>query len=545
MPNGFLLYLSKGGCDLRTREYKAAIYCRLSVDDGTSNESMSIGNQKSMLTDYVRKNGWNIEEIYIDDGWSGTSFDRPDFQRMISDIENGRVNMVVVKDLSRLGRNYILCGQFTEIYFPGKNVRFVAVNDGIDSAHSNNDIAPFKNILNDMYAKDISTKVRSALYAKARRGEYLGACDPYGYLRDPKDKHHLVINPEVAPNVLRMFELVVSGFGLRKIANLYNKEGILSPSDYDNWRSRGPESDDFAPKTPWSMSVVRNMVRNEMFIGNMVQCRKRSQSYRTQKIVWNPQEDWVVVEGTHEGIVSKKLFETAQNVISGRTRFIKKQGEPHMFAGMLYCKQCGRVMQHHVRTDYADYFSCGTYREHGRRACSSHHINVDDLAELVLRDIQANVQLLRQDEEAAAKRIMAARCADEEKRMSAARKTLVQQQKRRSELDGNIKKAFESNITGKLPDDLFRMFLQDYEAERQALREKVRALEDELRALEATKSDASEFIELLRQHADLHTLSRPVLMALVEKITISEPPEAYGRNRKQTIEIRYKFAGVF
>jgi len=322
---------------VRTQEYNVGIYCRLSVDDGANNESMSIGNQKSMLTEYVHKNEWNMEEIYVDDGWSGVNFDRPDFKRMINDIETGRINLIIVKDLSRLGRNYILCGQYTEIFFPSRNVRFIALNDGVDSLNTNNDIAPFKNILNDMYAKDISVKVRSALYAKARRGEYLGACDPYGYVRDPKDKHHLLINPEPASVVRRMFEMRANGCGLSKIAKILNAEGILCPSDYDSFRNHNPDEGEFTPKCRWEDGSVRVIVGNEMFIGNMVQCRKRSQSYRTQKIMWNPKEDWVIVNNTHEGIVSRELFDRARNALKERTRVIKRRDEPNLFSGLFFC----------------------------------------------------------------------------------------------------------------------------------------------------------------------------------------------------------------
>ena len=257
---------------LRTQQnYSVGLYLRLSVDDGNNSESMSIGNQRQMLTEYVNKQGWSIRETYIDDGFSGVNFDRPNFKRMINDIENGKINLVIVKDLSRLGRNYILCGQYTEIYFPEKNVRFIALNDGIDTLYSNNDIAPFKNILNDMYAKDISVKIKSALHAKARRGEYLGACDPYGYLRDPKNKHRLVINPEVAPNVVRMFELCVSGYGLHKTAKILSNDGILSPADYDSFRKHDPADGEFEPRYKWSMYIVRTIVKNPMFLGHMVQ----------------------------------------------------------------------------------------------------------------------------------------------------------------------------------------------------------------------------------------------------------------------------------
>jgi len=529
---------------MRAQEYNVGIYCRLSVDDGTNNESMSIGNQKSMLVDYVNKNGWNIEEIYIDDGWSGVNFDRPDFQRMINDIETSRINLVIVKDLSRLGRNYILCGQYTEIFFPSQNVRFIALNDGVDSLNSNNDIAPFKNILNDMYAKDISVKIRSALYAKARRGEYLGACDPYGYVRDPKDKHHLLINPDVAPVVRRMYEMAVNGYGLSKISKILNAEDILCPSDYNAFRNHDPADGEFTPICEWEDSSVRIILRNEMFIGNMVQCRKRSQSYRTQKIQWNPKEDWVIVNDTHEGIVSRELFDKAQNALKERTRIIKRSDEPSLFSGIFFCKDCGRRMAHHVRyVSKGDYYSCGMYRDRGIAKCTSHHVNVSDLYELVLADIQKNVKLLQWDEEKALDMITTSKYADEEKQIVKVRRELSTQKKRQFELDIRIKKAYEDNVSGKLPDDLFRSFLRDYEDERASLKGSIRASEEKAHTLESNKTDASQFVKLLKQYTDITELDRPTLLALVDKITVEEPAGSAGKRREQTLRIHYKYVG--
>jgi len=525
------------------QDYNAGIYCRLSVDDGTDSESMSIGNQKHMLMDYVLKQGWNISEIYIDDGWSGVNFERPDFKRMISDIEGGRINLVIVKDLSRLGRNYILCGQFTEIYFPERNVRFIALNDGIDSLNNNNDIAPFKNILNDMYAKDISVKVRSALYAKAKRGEYLGSCDPYGYIRDPDNKHHLVINPETASVVKRIFEMCVSGYGLYKIARILNNEGALSPSDYGAFKKFQLDNGEFMPKVLWHESMIRLIIRNEMFIGNMVQCRKRSQSYRTQKIVWNPQEDWVVVKNTHEPIVSEELFKQAQKHIEGRTRFIKKNGEPHIFNGLLFCAACGRRMLHHVRkTSRGDYFTCGKYSRLGKMGCTSHYITVNDIYEIVLKDIQANIVLDQSDEDAAIKMIISSKCADDEKHLTIAKIELAKQSKQQFDLDARIKKAYEDNVSGKLPDDLFKMFLNDYESEKLKAAQTIKAIENEIKTLDNAKANASSFLSLLKQYTDVTALDRYILNNLISRIDIAESPEN-ARKRNQTVFIYYKCRG--
>ena len=525
------------------QEYRSGIYCRLSVDDGNTGESMSIGNQKAMLTEYVQKQGWGVEEIYVDDGWSGTNFDRPSFQRMIGDIERGHINCVVVKDLSRFGRNYIMCGQFTEIYFPSKNVRFIALNDAIDSLHSNNDIAPFKNILNDMYAKDISTKVRTALHAKARRGEFIGSKAPYGYLRDPGDKHKLIVNPEVAGNVQRIFDMVIAGHSIYSMRNVLRADGVLTPNDYVRFCKHDSAEGPFEPSYQWDKSTVQNIARNRCFCGDMVQCRKRVESYRTHKHVRNPPEDWIVVEGTHEAIVSRQQWDAAQKILDGRSFRIQNSDEPHLFSGLLYCHDCGRRMAHHQRASSGHYYSCGRYRAEGPSACTSHHTKTETLSSLVLRDIQKHAELLRSDANKAVKRIIAAKCADEERRLSTAKKELTAQRKRQAEIGSHIKKMFEEHLKGKLPDDLFQTFLQDYETEKAALRDSVRTLEDTVRDLESNKADASQFLALLQEHGDLTELTRPVLMALVSKISISEPPDSFGPNRQQTVRIYYKFVG--
>ena len=394
-----------------------------------------------------------------------------------------------------------------------------------------------------MYAKDISVKVRSALYAKAKRGEYLGSCDPYGYLRDPKDKHHLVVNPETAPVVKRIFEMCVSGYGLYKIARILNNEGVLSPSDYGAFKKLQSNNCEFTPKVLWHESMIRLIIRNEMFIGNMVQCRKRSQSYRTQKIVWNPQEDWVVVKNTHEPIVSEELFRQAQKHIEGRTRFIKKNGEPHIFNGLLFCAACGRRMLHHVcKTSRGDYFTCGKYSRLGKMGCTSHHITVSDLYEIVLKDIQANIALDQSDEEAAIKKIISTKRTDDEKQLTMAKIELAKQSKKQIDLDVRIKRAYEDTVSGILPDELFKMFLNDYESEKLNAVETIKALENEIKTLEDVKTNVSSFVSQLKQYTNVSVLDRYILNNLISRIDIAESPEN-ARKRNQTVFIYYKCAG--
>lgn len=525
--------------------YSVAIYCRLSVDDGTNLESMSIASQKTMLTEYVKKQGWKLADIYVDDGYSGVNFERPDFQRMIHDIEQGRINLVIVKDLSRLGRNYIMCGQYTEIYFPEKNVRFIALNDGIDTLYSNNDIAPFKNILNDMYAKDISVKVRSSLHAKARKGEFLAPYAPYGFFKSPEDKHILVINEEVAPHIRKMFELSASGVSTKKIAKILEEDGVLTPLDYRNFKKHNPADGTFQKKYTWDKAVVRGILRNPANAGHTLQCKKRVQSYRTKKIVPNSREDWVLVENTHTPIVEQELFDRVQKGLDSRVRFVRNTGEPQIFSKLFYCAECGRCMLHHDRTNHPKYYSCGKYRENGAKACTSHHITYDNLCEIVLKDIQKHVKLVEEDEGKAIKEILSVKCSAEEKQLAKAKKELKQSKKRLEEMDARIKRVYEDNLSGKIPDDLFSVFITDYQREKQTLSGTVRTLEDEICTLQENRTDVSRFVALLKEYANITELDRQVLTALIDKIKISEDKNQQGkRNKEQTITIYYKFIGA-
>ena len=524
--------------------YSVAIYCRLSVDDGTNLESMSIASQKTMLTEYVKKQGWKLIDIYVDDGYSGVNFERPNFQRMIHDIEQGRINLVIVKDLSRLGRNYIMCGQYTEIYFPEKNVRFIALNDGIDTLYSNNDIAPFKNILNDMYAKDISVKIRSSLHAKARKGQFLPPYAPYGFLKSPEDKHILIINEEIAPHIRRMFELSSSGVSTKKIAKILEEDGVLTPLDYRNSKKNSVNGT-FQKKYTWDGAVVRWILRNPVYAGHNVQCRKRVQSYRTKKIVPNKREDWIIVENTHQAIVSQELFDTVQKSLDGRLRFVKRTGKPQIFSKLFYCAECGYSMLHHDRTNYPKYYSCGKYRTDGTKACTSHHITYENLYKIVLEDIQRHVKLIEEDEGKAIQEILSVKCYAEEKQLAKAKKELKQAKKRLEEMDARIKRVYEDNLSGKIPDDLFSVFITDYQNEKQTLTETVHTLEDEVSTIQENRTDVSRFIALLKEYANITVLDRQTLTALIDKITISEDKNQQGKkNKEQTITIYYKFVGA-
>ena len=536
------------------QEYTAGIYCRLSSEDCADHESMSIANQRDMLTDYVRRNGWSIGSEYVDDGYSGTNFQRPNFQRMIADIEAGKINMVVVKDLSRLGRNYIMCGQYTEIYFPERNVRFIAVNDGVDTLNDvgGMDITPFKHILNDMYAKDISTKIKSSLHTKAVRGEYLGALDPYGYIRDPKDKHKLLVNEETAPVVQRIFEMCAGGMGSRSISTRLNTEGVLSPAEYTRFKKHDPEKDgEFVRKKFWCQTYIRTILQNEMFIGSMVQGRHCTPSYRTKKRVKCEKDDWIVVPDMHEAIISKELFEQAQKSLHSR-KIEPRKDSPHyvtpdVFSGLFRCEACGTAMRKHRTHDgkYI-YYVCGRHHQQGSFACSSHYINCDVITQIVQDDIKRNAVLFSEDTERAVKELTDKKCSEDEKRLAQMKTELTSTKKRLGEMDAKLRRVYEDNLSGKLPDHIFSMFVTDYDSEKASLRESVRDLEKRIDASNAARSDVEQFSKLIQKYTSFDELDSFMLHELIEKITIYETP-GMGRNRigkEKVITIYYKFVGA-
>ncbi len=533
------------------QNFQAAIYCRLSSEDGPDHESMSIGNQRSLLTEYVEKQGWEIVDTYIDDGFSGTNFDRPGFQRMIADIEKGKVNLVITKDLSRLGRNYIMCGQYTEIYFPERHVRYIALNDGVDTLNqtSSMDITPFKHILNDMYARDISTKIKSTLHAKAKRGEYLGALDPYGYLRSPEDKHKLIVNKETAPIVQRMFEMCAAGMGARSIATALNNEGILSPTEYTRFRKHNPETDgEFVRKHFWTRTYVQFMLKNEIYVGSMVQGRQYTPSHRSQKREPIPKEDWIVVPNMHEPIISRELFDEAQKKLKTRKKVCSGPSDlPHLFSGLFFCEACGSSMrQGYTQKRKYVYFSCARSNTIGSIACSTHYINYNTLYQIVLEDIKRNANLFSEDRDQATKKLMELKCADEQKRMSKMQRELASAEKRLAELDVKLKRTYEDNISGKLPDHIFSMFIADYDAEKATLKATIANIRKALEKVRDTEADIDRFAELIQKYTSFEELDRFMLNELIDRITIYETPGMgrYRKGKEKIITIYYKFVGA-
>jgi site-specific DNA recombinase len=357
--------------------YRVGLYLRLSREDAGDEQSQSIVNQRDYLTSYASKMGWVIEETYIDDGFSGLNFDRPDFQKMIRDIESSRINMVITKDLSRLGRDYIQTGYYTEMYFPSHHVRYIAVNDGIDtqSDSSGNDLSPFRSVINDMYAKDISKKVRTALTTKKIRGEFVGSTPPYGYMKDPNNKNHLVIDPITAPNVVKIFELFLSGYNLLGTANELTRLHVPTPSQSKNLTYTQKRISGV-----WNEVIVKRILTSETYIGNLTQNRSKSVSYKVHKKINLPKNEWTVVEGTHEAIINREDFNAVQLMLSKRSYVTheRKTNVAHLLTGLVFCADCGCPMSFVRESETRTYLTCRTWRNHAKlKLCTSHCIRED------------------------------------------------------------------------------------------------------------------------------------------------------------------------
>ncbi len=519
------------------KQYSVGIYCRLSKDDVGSGESSSIISQKAMLEKYVRDNEWSVFDYYVDDGYSGTNFNRPEFQRMIDDVEAEKINMVVVKDLSRLGRNYILAGQYTEIYFPDRAVRFIALNDGIDTINSDNDIAPFKNILNEMYAKDISKKVRSAVRIKKQRGEFLSNYAPYGYMKDPHNKNRLVIEESGAEVVRRMFEMCLSGMGSAKIAKILTSEGVLSPS---NQRAKLCNAAQRQKQNRWNSESVNIILKNRLYIGDMVQGVYECTRFNRTPSKRKPPEEWYITPNMHEPIIELETWQHVQISIGSRKRVTKCE-ELQLFAGFLKCEDCGHALSYSNSQGIPQY-TCGYYRRYGREACSSHYIRKDTLEQVVLDDIRLYARLAREDESSFAEQLNALSGSKEDKRIQLLSAELKTYQARHIELNNIIKRLYEDSVAERISSSRFQKMFAEYEAEQANLEKQIENNQNELETIRQNKQDSSAWLNIIKDYADIQELDRIVLSELIDKITVGESIENYGEKRVN-ITIYYRFIG--
>ena len=534
--------------------YLVGIYCRLSKDDGTDNESASIATQKSILTDYVKKQGWHLAKTYVDDGYSGTNFQRPSFQNMIKDIENGLINCVITKDLSRLGRNYLDCGLYLEVFFPENNVRYIAVNDGVDTLNkSAMDITPFRNILNEMYSADVSVKIKSAYRARFQQGKFMGTYAPYGYIKDPADHNHLLIDDKVAHVVREIFDLALAGNGIAKIRKHINKQHVLRPAAYAAEQgAAGYEryfEDNEENRYIWSENSVRGILRSPIYAGNLAGYKRIAANMKSKKRPSKLPEEWEVIPDTHEGIVTQEEFDIVQQLMTSRRREKNKGDFENIFAGVIKCADCGYALRamsanRRKRPDIIDciQYTCNNYGRYGNVMCTAHAIEARDLFNAVLADINRFADMAVNDERAV--RAIEKRLTEtDQSKAKAMEKEQKKLNKRLAELDRLFSSLYEDKVMERITERNFEMMSGKYQKEQLEIEARLKEVMETLNESYEKSQGIRDFLSLIRNYQGLKELDATVVNALIDKILVSEREKSTDGTVKQEIKIYYKFIG--
>lgn len=523
-----------------------ALYCRLSRDDDYHGDSASIQTQKQMLEQYAKQNQFSHTKFYIDDGYSGTSFERPGFQELINDIEKSKVSTIITKDLSRLGRDYLKTGYYLENYFPEHKVRFIAVNDSVDSSKEHQEFTPFRNIMNEWYAKDISKKIKSAYHTKALEGKFTGPFAPYGYMKDPNNKHKLIINPETEPVVRRIFELARSGLTTFKISMALNKDKILKPRA-QIIKDHGKYVIDKFVKHPydWSGRTIYAILTNIEYLGHLVCNRNTSKSFKDRTLINVPKEDWIIIKNTHEALVDTETFDAIQPMIAVKRKVVKETKTHQIFVGLLRCPDCGKTLSFSRREDRNSFgsYACSTYRRFGKSYCSMHYITYENLYQLVLDDINKHLKQAKLSEESLLDQIIKHHTLKQQKDVTRYQNELVKCETRFKEIDLVVESLYEDKIKGHLDERRFKSMIQSYDEQQKELQEKIKQLSFEISDFKDKKEDINHFMDIVKKYTEIKELDDCILNEFIDKIHVHEAVYEEGA-RKQQIDIYYKFIGL-
>ena len=523
-----------------------ALYCRLSQDDGNVGDSDSIINQKKILAEYAKRNGYTPYQFYIDDGFSGTNFERPQFKQMIEDAKKGTVKRIICKDLSRFGRDYIKVGLYTEFIFPDKDIHFIAVNDDVDSnVQKDNDLAPFKNLFNEWYARDTSKKIKAVKKAKGLAGEHMSCVAPYGYRKNPDNPKEWLIDEESAEVVREIFRLCVDGYGPRRIANILTERKILIPSAYA--LEKGYAVRNNIPKNPcqWSSTVVVDVLERMDYLGHTVNFKTHRKSYKQKKKIENDKSEWKIFENTHEPIIDKSTFDIVQKIRANRKR-PTKMGEMPMFSGILYCADCGKKLSFHRRANDPDTkhnFVCSNYRSDTHN-CSMHYIRNVVVEQLVLENLREVVSYVKAYEDEFVQMVMDADIKQKSKELAKKKRVLSDKEKRYTQLDGLFQRIYEDNVSGKLSDERFVKLSQGYEAEQKDLQSEIEALRMELSQEKQQSVNVKSFLSTVKKYTEIPELTSEIVHEFIDRIIVHEADKSSGK-RIQEIEIIYNHIGVF
>ena len=524
---------------------KTALYCRLSQDDGIEGDSNSIQNQKSILRKFAEDHHFPSPCFYVDDGFSGGNFQRPAFQQMISDMENGEIGIIVTKDLSRLGRNQLHTGLYIEERFPMFGVRYIAINDNVDTDSSeSNDLMPFKNLFNEWFIRDTSRKIRAVLKAKAERGERLGTRTPYGYRKDP-DTKKLIVDEEAAAIVRRIFAMCAGGSGPSQIARILKKEQILTPTMYAYTRySITHTCLDTAHPYNWSDSAIANLLENEIYLGNTVNMKYSTKSYKDKRRVEHPREECMVFENTHPALITREVWDMVQRVRKNKRRLTKME-EQDKYSGLVFCADCGsNMVLHRAHTMSASYnhFTCRTYKKDGE-ACTGHYIRECVLDEIVLEDLRRVTSAAREHPEKFAAYIGSKQSAELQREIRRQEKELAAMRKRKAELDVIFKKLYEDNVLGSITTEQFQMLSGSYTEEQNRITAGIPQKENEIQRLRETVSGTDSFLDKAKRYTDITELTPELLRLFIEKIVVHEKEVKWSKHAPQTVEIYYNGIG--
>lgn len=524
-----------------------AIYCRLSRDDEQAGESNSIVNQKAILKKYAKEQGFRNIQFFVDDGFSGANFNRPEWQRMIFMVEADQIGVLLAKDMSRIGRNYLEVGFYTEILFPKHNVRFIAINSGVDSANQmDNDFTPFLNIINEFYVKDSSKKVKASMKQKGESGEYLTTNPPYGYMKDPENpKKHWIVDDEAAVVVRQIFAWCMEGFGPSQIAKKLKEAKVDCPTVH--WAKMGRNAPTKTPDDPydWAPRTISGILERQEYLGHMVNFRTHRLSYKSKKKIEKPQSEWKIFENTHDAIVDEETFYRVQELRKNKRR-PARTGKSNMFSGIVRCADCGEKLYYCTSNSFEsrqDHFVCSTSRKKGKDVCDTHFIRAVVLEEGTLQHMRMVISCIASHEDAFRKALGAKRNAEVRKELAAKRRMLQKSENRLAELDRLFKRIYEDMVNGKLTEARFQMLADDYEKEQDELREKIDILEDEIQQQEDQTENVDKFIRQAKKYLHLEKLTPTILNDMVNAVYVHAPDKSSG-HRVQDVEISYNYIGI-
>ena len=524
-----------------------ALYCRLSRDDDLQGESNSIVNQKAILKKYADDHNFPNTMYFVDDGYSGTSFSRPDWQRLAALIDEDRIGIIIVKDMSRLGRDYLQVGMYTEMVFPAHDIRFIAINNGVDSENQvDNDMTPFINIFNEFYAKDTSKKVKAVFRAKGNAGKPLCTNPPYGYLKDPEDKNHWIIDEEAAPVVRDIFKMCMAGKGPSQISKELMRRGIPTPSEH--FRSIGISTPAKEPEQPgfWQQRTVADILIKQEYLGHTVNFKTRKKSFKCKKKVWNDPSEWQIFENTHEAIIDQETFDIVQRIRDARRR-LTPTGEMPILSGMLFCADCGdKLYQVRARgwTHEQEHFVCATYRKI-KGGCTSHQIHNVQVEKILLRELRHITAYAREHEADFVQLVTRQSEKELNRQLRASNRELTQAEARIEKLDVIMQRLYEDNVEGKISDERYARMSASYEAEQKQLKARKAELTEFIDTAKEQRLNTDSFLGMVHKYTDITELSAEIIRSFVERIEVLQPEKVPGtRTKKQTIVIYWNFIGA-